>query len=266
MYEHQGRIVTCLTCGLARRDPIPAAETLLDIYRADDYFQLPGDSGIGYRDYYADAPTYRPYFRRKFAVLRRYAPPPGALLEIGAGAGFALEAARDAGWQAHGLELSDAAVAWARRHLAADVTVGGFDDLRDHERWDVIAAFQTIEHLAGVREALRRVRTALRPNGLVFLTTPDHGSLSRKVLRWHWLSYRPEHLVYFERRHLRRLLDEVGFRVELIGGDDPLWVPIHRLLERAAHYYFRRRVEPPVMPWCRVPVWLGDMQVIARKT
>ena len=40
----------------------------------------------------------------------------------------------------------------------------------------------------------------------------------------------------------------------------------HRLLERAAHYYLRRRVEPPVIPWCRIPVWLGDLQVIARKT
>jgi SAM-dependent methyltransferase len=254
-----------LTCGLARRDPIPEPESLLDIYRADEYFQLSGDSGIGYRDYYADAPMYLPYFRRKFAVLRRYADPPGALLEIGAGAGFALEAARDAGWQAMGLELSSAAVAWAQRHLAVDVTVGGFDDLRDHERWDVIAAFQTIEHVVDVREALRRVRAALRPSGLVFLTTPDHGSLSRKVLRRFWLGYRPEHLVYFEQRHLRRLLGEVGFRVELIGADDPLRVPVHRLLERAAHYYMRRRVEPPVIPWCRIPVWLGDMQVIARK-
>lgn len=266
MYEHQGRIVVCLTCGLARRDPIPTAETLLDIYRADDYFRLSGDSGIGYRDYYADAPTYRPYFRRKFAVLRRYASPPGALLEIGAGAGFALEAARDAGWQAHGIELSEAAVVWARRHLAADVTVGSFDDLRDQERWDVIAAFQTIEHVVDVRAALRRVRTALRPDGLVFLTTPDHGSLTRKLLRRFWPSYRPEHLVYFERRHLRQLLYEEGFRILLIGGDDPLRVPVHRLLERAAHYYLRRRVEAPATPWFRIPVWLGDMQVIARKT
>lgn len=266
MYEHQGRIVACLTCGLARRDPIPAAETLLDIYRADDYFQLSGDTGIGYREYYADAPLYRPYFRRKFMVLGRYARPPGALLEIGAGAGFALEAARDAGWDARGLELSGAAAAWARRQSGVDVTVGGFDDLRDRERWDVVTAFQTIEHVVDVRDALRRVHTALRPNGLVFLTTPDHGSLTRKLLRKFWPSYRPEHLVYLERRHLRQLLNEEGFRTLLIGGDDPLRVPVHRLLERAAHYYFRRRVEPPVMPWCRVPVCLGDMQVIARKT
>jgi hypothetical protein len=41
---------------------------------------------------------------------------------------------------------------------------------------------------------------------------------------------------------------------------------LHRLLERAAHYYLQRSVEPPVIPWCRVPVWLGDMQAIARKT
>jgi hypothetical protein len=76
------------------------------IYSAEDYFQLSSDKGIGYRDYFADAPVYRPYFRRKFATLRRFARPPGALLELGAGAGFALDAARDAGWDVRGLELS----------------------------------------------------------------------------------------------------------------------------------------------------------------
>lgn len=266
MYTHRGRIVACGACGLARRDPIPSPESLRAIYSADDYFQLAGDTGIGYRDYFADEPVYRPYFRRKFALLRRYATPPGALLELGSGAGFALAAARDEGWQARGMELSRAAAAWAHEHLGVDVTVGGFDDLSDQGRWDVVAAFQTIEHLADVRDALRRVRDALHPRGLVFLTTPDHGSVSRRIMRRFWLSYRPEHVVYFDQPRLGRLLEEEGFRVELIGADDPLRVPVHRLLERAAHYYLRRRVEPPVIPWCRIPVWLGDLQVIARKT
>jgi SAM-dependent methyltransferase len=266
MYTHRGRIVACLACGLARRDPIPSSEELRSIYAADDYFQLSREPGIGYRDYFADAPIYRPYFRRTFAVLRPYATPPGALLELGAGAGFALRAARDAGWDVRGLELSSAAAAWAREHLDVDVTVGGVDDLRDHERWDVIAAFQTIEHFVDVRSALRRVREALRPQGLVYLTTPDHGSVSRRALRRFWLGYRPEHLVYFDQRSLRRILEEEGFRIELIGGDEPVVVPVHRLFERAAHHYLRRRVEPPVIPWCRVPVWPGDMRAIARKT
>jgi SAM-dependent methyltransferase len=251
---------------LVRRDPIPKSEELLAIYRADDYFQLQGDSGIGYRDYFADAPVYRPYFRRKLEILRRYATPPGALLELGAGAGFALEAARTAGWQAHGLELSGAAVTWGRERLGIEAEVGGFDDLRDDARWDVIAAFQTIEHLPNVRDALRRIHRALRPGGVTFLTTPDHGSLNRRLLRGLWPSYRPEHLLYFDARSLRRLLEEEGYHVELIGPDDPLLVPIHRLVERAAHYYIRRRVEPPAIPWFRVPVPLGDMQTIARKT
>lgn len=266
LYTHRGRIVACLNCGLVRRDPIPSSGQLLEIYRADDYFQLRGDTGIGYRDYFADAAVYRPYFRRKFEILRRYADAPGTLLELGAGAGFALEAARAAGWRAHGLELSGGAVTWARENLDVDVELGGFDDLRDEERWDAVAAFQTIEHLTDVRDALRRIHRALRPGGVAFLTTPDHGSLNRRLLRGLWPSYRPEHLLYFDARSLRRILEEEGYRVELIGPDDPLLVPIHRLVERAAHYYLRRRIEPPAIPWFRLPVPLGDMQTIARKT
>ena len=90
----------------------------------------------------------------------------------------------------------DAAASWARQRFDVDIVAGSFDDLRDSERWDVVAAFQTIEHLVDVRDALRRVRAALRPNGVAFLTTPDHGSLSRKLMRGLWPSYRPEHLLY----------------------------------------------------------------------
>ena len=266
LYRHRGRIVRCLGCGLVRRDPIPPAVSLLHVYRSADYFRLRTAGPIGYGDYYADAPVYRPYFRRKLRLLSRYAAPPGDLLEVGAAAGYALEAARDLGWRARGLELSPDAVTFARERLGVDAAVGGIDDLEDESRWDVVAAFQTIEHLPDVRAALRRARRALRPGGVLALTTPDHGSFVRRAMRRFWISYRPEHLLYFDRRRLARLLSEEGFRVELVSGDDPLLVPLARVVERAAHYYAGKRLDARLMSWARVPLWLGDLQAIARRT
>lgn len=258
--------MSCDSCGLVRRDPIPPPDRLLEIYEADDYFRLRTDGGIGYGDYFADEEVYRPYFRKKFRLLGRYRSPPGALLEIGAAAGFGLEAARDAGWDASGLELSGAAVEFARDRLGLSVRRGGIADLDEVERFDAIAAFQTLEHLPDVRGALRRIRAALRPDGVAFFTTPNHGSLVRKLMRRFWISYRPEHLLYFDARTLRRLLLDEGFVVEHLSADDPLLVPISRVIERAAHYYAGRRLAIDVSPRFRLPVWLGDMQVIARRT
>lgn len=247
-----------------RRDPVPALDALLAVYRADEYFSLGERRGIGYADYYADESVYRPYFRRKLRDLARFRAPPGQLLEIGAAAGYALDEARRLGWTVRGLELSAAAVRFARDVLTLPMEEGTLDDLGAGAEFDVVVAFQTLEHVSDPRGALRSIREALRPSGLVLLTTPDHDSWVRKIFRRYWPSYRPEHLVYFDPRTLSRLLKEEGFAVELLAPDGALWVPLDRVVERLSHYYGLRRARARVPRW-RLPVWLGDMEVIARR-
>lgn len=265
LYRHRGRIVQCRFCGLVRRDPVPSAQDLLELYRSSDYFRLSAANGIGYGDYFADELIYRPYFRRKFELLSRFRRPPGTLLEIGAAAGYALDEARRSGWDVRGLEVSASAASYARTRFGLIVEEGGITDVPIDSTWDVIVAFQTIEHLPDVRGALRALARVLKPGGVLFLTTPDHGSFVRLAMRRFWPSYRPEHLVYFDRRRLRSLLATEGFRSLSIRSDRPLWVPLQRLVERAAHYYWAKRVYSRLIPQLRVPVWLGDMVVIAQR-
>lgn len=263
LYRHRGRIVECEVCGLVRRDPIPHEVDLLAVYRSAEYFRLARTGGIGYGDYYADEPVYRSYFRRKMRTLARFRAPPGHLLEIGAAAGYALDEARRIGWTVRGLEVSPSAARHAAGRLGLDVREGGFTELDEAEEYDVVLCFQTLEHVSDVRAAIRRIRRALRPQGVLMLTTPDHRSWVRRVLRRWWPSYRPEHLVYFDRRTLRRFLEEEGFTVELMAADGPLWVPIPRLAERASHYYGAGWLRRAPAPGWRLPVWLGDMVVVA---
>lgn len=265
LYEHRGRIVRCRGCGLVRRDPIPSGDELRSIYRASDYFRLRSANGIGYGDYFADEDVYRPYFRSHLALVARFRPPPGRLLEIGAAAGYALDEARAAGWSVRGLELSPEAVRSARDRFGVDVLEGGVDALDEEAAYDVIVAFQTLEHLADVRGALRAIRRALRPGGVLLLTTPDHDSVVRKLTRRFWVSYRPEHVLYFDRGTLSALLSEEGIPIELATADRSLRVPLARMVERASHYYGLPRPRLGPLGGWRVPVRLGDMVVIARR-
>lgn len=265
LYRHRGRIVQCRGCGLTRRDPIPSPNQLRAIYVSTDYFRIKTAGAVGYGDYFADEAVYRPYFRQKFNLLARYRQPSGKLCEVGAAAGYALDEARLAGWDVAGLELSPSAAEFARRELSLPVREGGIDDLEGGGSLDVVVAFQTIEHLPDVRAGLARIREALRVGGLALMTTPDHGSVVRRLMRRFWPSYRPEHLVYFDRPALRRMLRDEGFVVELLSADAPLLVPVRRIVERAAHYYVARHVDVSRVPKWRVPVWLGDMTVIARR-
>lgn len=263
LYRHRGRIVRCAGCGLVRRDPIWPEDDLAQVYRDPAYFRVGSTDGIGYGDYVADEPLYRPYFRRKIRAIEPWRRPPGRLLEIGAAVGFALDEARRAGWSVGGLELSPWAAAHARETYGLDVREGGFEAIDDEGARDVIVAFQTIEHTPGVRRALRAIRRALVPGGVVVLTTPDHGSLVRRLSGRFWPAYRPEHVVYFDRPTMRRILEDEGFRILSIRADDPLLVPLSRVRERIAHYYGARWVVGVPVPPVRIPVWLGDMVVVA---
>lgn len=263
LHRHRGRIVRCQACGLVRRDPIPGPDALAQIYRHPAYFKASGRGEIGYGGYVEDETIYRPYFRRKIGQIGRARRPPGRFLEIGAATGYALDEARRAGWSVRGLELSPSAAAYARATFGLDVREGGFEEIADVGTYDVIAAFQTIEHTPDVRRAIRRMRRALRPGGVLALTTPDHGSWVRRLSGPLWPSYRPEHIVYFDRVTLCRILEDEGFRVLSVRADDPLLVPLSRIRERVAHYYGARWVTALPVPAVRVPIWLGDMFAVA---
>jgi hypothetical protein len=52
----------------------------------------------------------------------------------------------------------------------------------------------------------------LKPGGLLFLSTPDAGSLVARMLNQHWHYFDPiQHLVYFNRDNLKKLLEIAGF-------------------------------------------------------
>jgi hypothetical protein len=70
-----------------------------------------------------------------------------------------------------------------------------------------------IEHLADPRLALRHVRQLLKTDGILLITTCDSGSLSARLLGKHWPNYKREHLLFPDRRTIRRLLALEGFRV-----------------------------------------------------
>lgn len=263
LLQHRGRIVRCVTCGLVRRDPVPDEETLRSIYAAERYFKLDDPREIGYGDYYADEAIYRPYFARKIARLDRYLRPGGRLVEVGAAAGYALDEARRAGWDCSGLELSASAGAYAERRFGVTVRTGGIDDLAPDASWDVVLAFQVIEHLPDLKAGLERIRGALRPGGIAVLTTPDHDSLLRRCLRRFWPSYRPEHLVYLDRRTARPMLAATGLEVSSLRPDDRLNVPLDRLIERAWHYYFRSGPRGLPIGRLRLPVAIGDMEEVS---
>ena len=206
-------IAECGGCGVRLLDPQPSPAAIAATY-GDNYFHNPDPVAQGYSDYVGDAANHRATFRRRLRYLPRQRRK--RLLDIGAAAGFFVAEAGAAGWEAVGIELNATMAAHARDVLGANVRTGTFEAAEfGHDAFDAVTLWEVIEHLPDPRGTLRDIHEILTPGGFIALSTPDAGSLVARLAGRRWLGWRkvPEHLYFFDRKSLSRLLSEVGFEV-----------------------------------------------------
>lgn len=235
-------IVRCADCGLGRVDPLPRQADLTAMY--DESYLTPGafagiahQGGIGGQLHLYDRPGGRQaslrWHGQRLARIEQarssHGPARGRLLDVGCGAGYFLDAARSAGWQVTGVEVSDAAAAAARSELGLDVYTGVLADAGlPANDFDLVTMFEVLEHMRDPGAALNEAHRLLRPGGLLALEVPNdmdayRAGLARADQRW-WV-IPPVHLYYFNASSLSRWLLMSGFEpVHLstegsVGGD-----------------------------------------------
>jgi 2-polyprenyl-3-methyl-5-hydroxy-6-metoxy-1,4-benzoquinol methylase len=145
------------------------------------------------------------------------------ILEIGCGSGNVLrvlQASAAGRGSVEGLEVSREAAAAARRRTGLTITDGYLADLDPASKFDVIAAFDVLEHIADEAGVLREIGDRLRPGGRLFLTVPAHQSL------WSAFDVASGHERRYTLTTLSRALRASGFDVEYATYFMSLLVPL----------------------------------------
>jgi SAM-dependent methyltransferase len=157
-------------------------------------------------------------WRRRRALLLGAARPGERVLDLGCGAGRFVGALRDAGIDAVGVELAEAALTRARRNVpGADLRLVAPDGSLPlgHGEVDLVWCSEVLEHVPDTIAFLTEIRRVLRRGGRLVLSVPDHGRVKRTVLALtHYdAHYDPlgQHLRFYTRRSLGRVLRAAGF-------------------------------------------------------
>ncbi|MEO2207496.1 methyltransferase domain-containing protein [Paenibacillus pabuli] len=229
----------CTACGGVFMDPQPTEEYLnwfyQNIYYSEDHRKKMGwDTEISN----VTSGMLRSYEMRmdlveSFADQTRF--PRGTLLDIGCSTGHFLAEAQFRYWSVQGIEISESAANEGRKKFGLNVVTGEInDDIFENESFDVVTAWDVLEHIPTPHSFMKNIKRVLKKDGLFVANTPNVNSSAsfHSGSKWRHLDP-PLHVILYDHISLRILMKMHGFEILKISSG---------------------------------PEYLGQLQIIAKKT
>ncbi len=140
--------------------------------------------------------------------LRQYIIQPANILNVGAATGRSSQALSSLG-EVVSLEYDPDCVAFVRQQTGLDVLQGSVLDLPFEEnRFDVVCAFDVIEHVQDDQQAVREMIRVCKPGGLVMVSVPMYQMLwsAHDEINQHFRRYTLKGLASIFRPHNGQIL------------------------------------------------------------
>jgi cyclopropane fatty-acyl-phospholipid synthase-like methyltransferase len=135
-----------------------------------------------------------------------------SVLDWGCGTGYGSHMLAGIADKVTAVDISDEATGYAKETFAADnLAFGKISELSD-QKFDVITAFQVIEHVRDGKKLIREMRTFLNPDGYLLISTPDRTNRLFRCIQRPWNIY---HYKEYSGISLNNLLGEFFTRVEI---------------------------------------------------
>lgn len=193
----------------------------------------------------------------------------GRLLDVGCATGDFLSAARAAGFDAEGLELSSwsCTLARGRGFTVHQKTLAEFARACP-ARYDVVSLIGVIEHLPEPRAEMDHLAALVKPGGMIVVWTGDADAWLPRLLGRRWWYWQGQHIQYFTHASLTRLARASGF--EPLATERYPFAATHATLSNSLRRYpLHRLITAALAPvfWLKPVVYLrlpGEMLFMAR--
>lgn len=205
---HKGdyNLLACTACGSVTVDPFPTVAELVAFYQ----------NYKGTTDYRKKQKRKIERAMRRIRRLRRYTRG-RRFLDVGCNYGFTVRAALNLKLDAFGIDMDETAVRGSQQMFGTDkfeaVSVEHYAERGG--KADIIYTSEVIEHVPDPDSFIKAISSILADSGVLYLTTPDsgHWRVPRNFAKWKEVMP-PEHITYFTRNGMKRLLDKHGLEVE----------------------------------------------------
>ncbi len=183
--------------------PKPRPDQLSRYYESDDYIShTDGKRSLFEKAYHLIKGVA---LKKKLKLINRQSAK-GRLLDIGAGTGDFLVAAKNDGWQTTGIEPNSNA-----KNMAINKGVSFVENLTalDNQSFDVITMWHVLEHVPNLEEHLLELKRLIKPNGTIVVAVPNFKSFDANYYGKFWAAYDvPRHIWHFSKTSIKKLFGE----------------------------------------------------------
>jgi 2-polyprenyl-3-methyl-5-hydroxy-6-metoxy-1,4-benzoquinol methylase len=137
------------------------------------------------------------------------------ILEVGCAQGLLLALAKKRGAIPTGFEIDKECVMFAQEKLGLKVIESDFLAYKfaKNDLFDIVVFFATFEHLRNPLDYLKKAHSMLKPNGVLYLSTPETCFITKNILRHKCYNYILGHYIYPPKKLMLDKLNEIGFDI-----------------------------------------------------
>ncbi|MCP4974519.1 MAG: class I SAM-dependent methyltransferase [Maribacter sp.] len=187
----------------------PQPQDLDKYYESDNYISHTDASKSFFDKIYQTVKKYSLW--KKVRLIENYATDGKTLLDVGAGTGDFLLAAKNKDWDIEGIEPNqDAKIRAQEKGIELLASL----DLLSNNKYDIITLWHVLEHLSNLDEQIKKVVTLLNEKGTLIIAVPNFNSYDAKHYKEYWAAYDvPRHLWHFSKEAIEKLFSYHGMRV-----------------------------------------------------
>ncbi len=204
-------LVRCNNCSHIFTNPRPSEQEIAKFYDSPTYISHSQKSSSLITPIYQLAKLYT--FKWKHSIISQHTKR-STVLDYGAGTGDFMHYLQKKNWTAHGIEPNTLA---RNKATAKGLTVYPSFNKANQQKYDVITAWHSIEHVHQLKETLQALRKRSHDATRMYIALPNPLSHDAIHYKEFWAGYDvPRHIHHFTADSIEKLLTKTRLRLQEI--------------------------------------------------
>lgn len=225
--------VRCASCGLVYQNPALDKEGLNQIYETLEYWNHKKSRDSTMLNYYSylEEKTLRINTAKiRMQWIEPYLPAKARILDLGCSDGLFVNVLSDFGYNAIGIDVSDAMVSYGRQTYGVNILRMDFENEWPFtESFDAITCYATLSNIVNPSKVFANIKNHLRPGGFFFFNFGDCNRFISRLQGSRLYLYRPTANTIYTRKTIMNYCSKYKLKILNMFNDIQV-VPLARLL------------------------------------